>query len=282
MSNFINFNFGESTSGSIRKIHKFPDGEIMLELGELDRKKPVKVQMSIQTSDDIFLLMQLIDILKRQEVVVEEIFFPYLMSMRNDRVMDYNCPFNLKIIAELVNSLEANRVIIHAPHSRAQFEKRIYNVDFVEYTTHMLDFALIPKEPTAIVFPDEGAFANYRDSVVHHLNKTNVDHKASHPIYFKKERLADGNIVITPDGLVNLNDMHIIVIDDLCDRGGTFIKLSEYITKNYRVLSKTLIVSHLIQPIAVELLQEHYDKMWTTNSTMNWQGCNFLKVLGIK
>ena len=48
------------------KVITFPDGEVHLELDELDRKDEVEVKCRVTNGNDLFLLMQLSDILKRQ------------------------------------------------------------------------------------------------------------------------------------------------------------------------------------------------------------------------
>ena len=68
------------------EVISFPDGEKHLKINQLDRKDNVKIICRITNSDELFLLMQLSDILNRQCVVIEEIVISYLMTMRCDRL----------------------------------------------------------------------------------------------------------------------------------------------------------------------------------------------------
>ena len=50
------------TQGIGYTIHRFPDGEVHLQVDEIDRKDRVDVRMRIRCAEDLFLLMQLSDI----------------------------------------------------------------------------------------------------------------------------------------------------------------------------------------------------------------------------
>ena len=55
------------------EVISFPDGEKHLKINQLDRKEDVEVICRITNSDELFLLMQLSDILNRQCVRVSKI-----------------------------------------------------------------------------------------------------------------------------------------------------------------------------------------------------------------
>ena len=89
------------------KIIRFPDGEVQLILDEINRKEPVEVTMRIRNAEELFLFMQLSDILHRQEAEVEYLYIPYLMSARTDRVFNFNRPFSFKIVADIIRDMGA-------------------------------------------------------------------------------------------------------------------------------------------------------------------------------
>lgn len=77
-------------------VTRFPDGEPQFFLTEeLNRKESIDVICRISNTEDLFLLMQVGDILDRQEVEWD-LHITYLMSM--DRVMSFNRPFSLKVV----------------------------------------------------------------------------------------------------------------------------------------------------------------------------------------
>lgn len=72
------------------------DGEPQFFLTEeLNRKESIDVICRISNTEDLFLLVQVGDILDRQEVEWD-LHITYLMSM--DRVMSFNRPFSLKVV----------------------------------------------------------------------------------------------------------------------------------------------------------------------------------------
>ena len=68
-------------------------------------------------------------------------------------------------------------------------------------------------------------------------------------------------------------DAHYLVVDDICDGGGTFRKLVE--TMGVPKEHMTLWVSHAIFSGEAPLLREYFDRIWTTRSHPGWNrpGC---------
>ena len=62
----------------------------------------------------------------------------------------------------------------------------------------------------------------------------------------------------------------ILVVDDLCDGGGTFIGISEKLRKELRPSELSLFVTHAIQKQGIEKVAKCYDKVFITNSYKNW------------
>ena len=94
----------------------FPDGEVQIRLGEFSRKETISVRCRITSAEDLFILMQVADILNRHEVMWSLQIY-YLMSMRMDRVIDFNTPFTLKVVGGVIRSLGAVSVSVCEPHS---------------------------------------------------------------------------------------------------------------------------------------------------------------------
>ena len=54
------------------KITTFPDGEKHVTVDELNRRIPVSIFCRIACADDLFCLMQVADVVKRQEMIIED------------------------------------------------------------------------------------------------------------------------------------------------------------------------------------------------------------------
>ena len=96
-------------------ISRFPDGEIQISLEEFSHKEQVSVECRITNAEDLFVLMQVLDILDRHEVLYR-LHIYYLMGMRMDRVMDFNRPFTLKIVLNSLKNCNADVIEILEPH----------------------------------------------------------------------------------------------------------------------------------------------------------------------
>ena len=108
--------FDKTKSDVWYEIITFPDGEKHVVLEDIDRKESYNIVTRIKSGDDLFILAQVGDILNRAEVYFNITIY-YLMSMRMDRVMNWNESFSHKVVANIINSINTPAVQIFHPHS---------------------------------------------------------------------------------------------------------------------------------------------------------------------
>ena len=242
------------TKGVGYKVIRFPDGEVHLQLDELDRKEPIKVVMRICNAEDLFLFMQLSDILHRQEIVVNELHIPYLMSMRCDRVFSFDRPFSLKIVSEIIKGMGAMQVYLYEPHSI-----KSCRMIYAHAKEISRELAFQYARTSSICYPDKGAQERYdlfkSDGVL---------------LCEKVRDVATGQLmsfrVTNPE---DFKSGEITVIDDLCDGGGTFVGLAPKL----RELNPTklrLVVTHAVQLNGIKRVAEMYDEVVITNTYEDW------------
>ena len=233
------------------EIITFPDGEPHIKLIDLDRKKDVSIICRVANPTDLFILMQVGNILNRQGIIFD-IQINYLMSMRMDRVMSFNEAYSLEIVANMINSLNARKVKILEPHSEKTLAliKRSSKIDDGILLTDYLK-----------VYPDEGAAERYNANPM-----TDV-------IFKKKRNLSDGRIIsiepINPD-VLHKTYKPIMVIDDLCDGGSTFKLIANYLNEVVPNQERNIVVTHMVNPNGIQTLSVHYDKVFFTNSYKDW------------
>lgn len=246
-------------SGIKYEIFHFPDGEVQIRLGEFSRKKGIIVVVCrITNAEELFIVSQIIDILNRHEVFYT-IKTTYLMSMRMDRVMDFNSPLSLKVVLSCLRDTKALEVFY--PH----------NSNAIAFYSQNLGFPYEPwsisrwrrevestKDTMQIVVPDEGAVSR---------------NDAKNCIYCRKVRdIATGRI--TSIEIVNPEDITgnpLCIIDDLCDGGGTFVGIAKVIKEIKPDIELNIKVAHMVNPKGIENLSENFNHVWFTNSYMNWQ-----------
>lgn len=152
------------------------------------------------------------------------LLLPYVPYGRQDRVTSINESFSLKVYATLLNSLRFNQVVIVDPHSdvtSALIEnvKVILALDVIRGFTNLKDRYLGEDKETFLISPDAGsnkkvnAIGQYFQNPVVRADKT--------------RNIANGNL----SGCIVYHDdfkgADVLIIDDICDGGGTFIMLAK-------------------------------------------------------
>lgn len=252
-------------SGNVEYVvHKFPDGEIHLELTssiDYDLEKDIRIIAPIRNASELFLFLQAVDVTR--QIANREIVIPYLMSARNDRRMNDRRPLSLKIVIEsiMTQTSENDKIRFITPHNEEEISKWI-SFNAPEHFMRNVSFEyplleLVHKSDTLVVFPDNGAEKRfgkrvYADSVV-----------------AEKERDESGKIVKFTLNLTNIDIFsykNIVVVDDLIDGGATFRILATSIHDQGITLPLTLITTHFIQDEGLLELTKHYDKIYVMNS----------------
>lgn len=236
------------------EIFRFPDGEIQIKLDNIDHKEFYNVKCRVRSAEELFILMQIADILNRHGVLFDiEIY--YLMSMRMDKVMEFNRPFSLSIVLKVLDGLEARIIYILEPHSNRAVDADstffkdgsdilIENIDISEY---------LP------VFPDSDAQERYR-WMGEGLNCSKVRDISSGKVGFS---------LVNPEILKTIRKP-LLVIDDLCDEGRKFAGIANEIRK-YTDRELNIFVTHMVNEKGVKTLSDKYDKVYFTNSYKDWE-----------
>lgn len=236
-------------------LTRFPDGEPQISFpNEFDRKDSVKVVCRITSPEELFLLTQVGDILDRQEIEWH-LFITYLMSMRMDRVMDFNRPFSLKVVCNILNTMNYSKVMILEPHS--------------DRTKSLLGNRCVPQNfdlslnsyYSNIVLPDAGAYQRYKDLI-----------KGFGYVTFNKVRdLETGKIKeFSIERIVNCFCDTFTFIDDLCDAGGTFLGELAVLKKEFPNSRFEIKVCHAVNKEGIIKLCEAFDYVTIHNSYADW------------
>lgn len=239
------------------KVITFPDGEKHLELAPLNRKEYVNIRCRITNGDDLFILMQLADILARQCVEVDTVEILYLMGMRCDRLFDINRPFSLKLVADVINRLNASDVEIAEAHSNRVLSL-ISNSNTLRVTNYIARTLFTQNPNLRLVAPDKGATERYVTFNFSVICKKVRDEATGALLSFEAEAKDE------------VKGCDLLVIDDLCDGGGTFVGLAPKL-RELQPKSLSLVVTHAVQLNGIKRVAEVYDKVYITNSYKEWQ-----------
>lgn len=253
-------------------ISRFPDGEVQITLDGINHKDEVSVKCRITSAEELFIIMQIADILNRHAVIWRLDVY-YLMGSRMDRVMDFNRPFTLRIMANILNNLGALSVSVFAPHSNRSSLEGLYQiVSIPEEVAKILDEfngnSVAYSAKYCLIVPDKGAYNRLGHSTRKHYPDNIV-------VVYKVRDIATGKIqkieITNPDVVLSTNKKFIIV-DDLCDDdGGTFCGIAEEIRKIKPDANLSIFVTHMVNPRGIQNLSKTFDHVWFTNSYNDWR-----------
>jgi len=142
----------------------------------------------------------------------------YIPYSRMDRPMkDYS--FTLKYFCRIINKLNFTNVWVLDAHSATSLGLLDRVVSLDDVLVSLIDDAISYSKPDVIMFPDAGAQKRYF--------ALNQGLFSGYDVVFgdKSRNLKTGEITsfqVITNG-VDVSDKKVLIIDDLCSRGGTFI-----------------------------------------------------------
>lgn len=266
------------------QISKFPDGQQTVDITSthfFSSLTEVQIRSRMNDFKDLELIICATQALKNLGVVDIELYVPYFIGGRSDRLFQYGGLHYLKqVIAPIINSQGYSKVYVMDPHSDV-LEAVINN--FAKYTNYKLvkfaleniDNKVDAQSRICLVSPDAGAYKKIFD-VAKEFGISNI-------ITANKVRdLKTGKILRTEvPTLDQHNDLQYVIVDDICDGGRTFVELAK-VMKDSRATAKIyLVVTHGIFSSGFETLGEYFDGIFTTNSIKNIEGVDKVKQLNV-
>jgi ribose-phosphate pyrophosphokinase len=199
-------------------VNRFSDGEFQPVFNESVRGCDVFIiQSTFPPSDNLMELLMTIDAAKRASANYITAVIPYYGFARQDRKDKPRVSIASKMIADLLSSAGANRVMtmeLHAPQIQGFFNVPVDHLEgsiiFVPYIRSL------PQDNLVIAAPDVGASNRIRE-VAKALNLPMV-------ICDKERKRANEIANMTVIG--DVMDKDVVLIDDIIDTGGTLCKSS--------------------------------------------------------
>lgn len=238
--------------------HQYPDGGIYATI--TDFSDPF-INERINSYEDLFFIKSLKDICDYNNIQNVELFIPCLFQQQHDRRFENNQSFEGRLVAEFINSCNFSKVTVFHPHSDVivgQINK-CHIKDNSEYIQWVL--RQIPTNNLIMMSSDAGGFKPLI-KLTEHIEWKGDTYSASKSRDPKTHKLTQ---------LIDRQDFggkDLLIIDDLCVGGGTFIGLAQMLRE--RNCGKLyLAVSHITVPIINDTLLEEFDLIFTTNSKYN-------------
>ena len=210
IARYLKLKVGDAT------VSKFSDGEISVKINENVRGKEIFVVQSIYPpADNLMELFILIDAFKRASAQMVAVVVPYYGYARQDRKDQPRVPITAKLVANLLSTAGADRVItvdLHADQIQGFFDipmDNLYAVNiFVDY------FLKLNLPELAVVSPDVGGIKAARA----------YSKKLSASLAIVDKRRINDKEAEVMNILGEVKNKNVVIVDDIISTGGTIVE----------------------------------------------------------
>jgi ribose-phosphate pyrophosphokinase len=237
----------------------FPGGEEHVQVTNPCNTRPSEfsVEALLTSSADIMRLLLLTDALRRmsQTPAKSRLSIPYLPYARQDRVANHGESLSVKVMCDLINNMEYDRVYVTDCHSDVGISL-LNNVWHTDQKTALTCSDIPHIENYILIAPDAGAAKKIYD-VARFFHNTEVI------IANKLRDTQTGEIteVSIPVDALGIEGKDLLIVDDICDGGRTFIELAK-VLKQENPKSISLYVTHGIFSKGKEIFNGLIDNIY--------------------
>lgn len=199
------------------EVRHFADGEILVELGESVRGKHVYFVQSTNcpVNDNLMEILIGIDACKRASAASINCVIPYFGYARQDRKAKPRQPISAKLVASLLQSAGASRVVtvdLHANQIQGFFD---IPADDISCTGLIGDYFKHKEglSDVVVVSPDHGGTVRAR----------NLAEFLDAPVAIIDKRRPKPNVAVAMNLLGDVKGKTAIIIDDMVDTAGTLV-----------------------------------------------------------
>ena len=244
ISSYIGVKLADAT------IRKFADGEIFVKINENIRGEDVYIIQSTSppVNDHLMELLITIDAARRASARRITAVIPYFGYGRQDRKDEGRTSISAKLVANLITSSGANRVVttdLHAGQIQGFFDIPLDNLFSVNEMIQDMEKITFAKNTLAIVSPDVGGVVRAR-AFAKRIN-------ASLVIIDKRREKAGESEVMNIIG--EINNKTCILLDDIADSAGTLCNAAIALKKNGAKEIYSYIVHGVLSKDAVEKIK---------------------------
>ena len=226
-------------------LTRFSDGEIRVQINETVREKRVFIIQSLHSpaNDNIMEMLLLADAARRASAKEVNLVIPYYAYARQDRKDRPRVPISAKVLAKMIESIGADRVVVVDLH--AEQIQGFFDIP-VEHITALPLFAEYLKgqgiEDLVIVSPDAGG-AKRADKLAKKLG-------AELAIIYKMRPRP--NAVEVFDVIGNVKGKNCVIVDDIVDTAGTLVAAAEMLLEKGAKSVRACITHGVLSGPAVE------------------------------
>lgn len=223
----------------------------------------IEIFERLTNSSKMVRLMIAVDALKRltNENTPIELVIPYFPYARQDRVCVEGEALGAAVMAHFINSLNFSKVTIWDAHSDVSpaLLNRVTNVEQISLLARCQELSQrLSNGELTLISPDAGA-SKKTIKISEKFNGIPEVIQAQ-----KVRNLKTGEIVKT-EIIGDVKGKSVLIADDICDGGRTFIELAK-VLKNNGAVEISLFITHGIFSKGLDVFEGLIDKIYTTDS----------------
>lgn len=212
------------------------------------------ITWEFQNESEFLHLAQLVDLIKSTTKSKVNLLVPYLPYARQDKDISNDSTFALLTFSKLINSLNLDNIVTYDVHSSVALSN-IKNITSILDSEKIYNLLLLTNS-RVVVFPDKGAQDRYNSYFtkdcwiegIATINKTRNQLTGELKIHNIKSE-------------VELKDKNVLIVDDLCDAGGTFILAAKKL-KEHGVKEINLYTTHGIYSKGTEIIKTEINRIF--------------------
>ncbi len=258
----VSFTNAIGMGGSVNvDVGLYSDNTPYAKLGELAEFTVMSVTIHVNTISEFHAGMMFAQALRSMKVPVVNLYMPFAFGARQDRRnFTGDILFGAKYYADIINSIGFDTVTIVDPHSNVT--PALINNRRIITAGDVLRAGMSPKFGSyyaGVIAPDGGATARAYD----------VAEKIRAPKVIQAWKHRDvSNGAITGFGIEPIEAGEYLVVDDICDGGGTFNGLASILPEGVEC---DLYVTHGIFSQGLRELKKNFKRIITTDSIPNYE-----------
>ncbi len=238
----------------------FPDREIYCQIQENVRNRDVFIIQSVTGEPNYYLmeLLIMIDAMKRASANSIVAVIPYFAYSRQDRKNKPRVPITAKLIADLLATAGATRVLtmdLHAGQIQGFFDVPVDNL----YGRPAIGERILKEgiEDLVVLAPDLGAIK---------IARAYANHLGVEFVVMDKRRVSSQEVEISSI-IGNVDGKNVLIVDDMCSTGGTLAKAAQVVKeagakKVYAAFTHGLLVGGAME----KLEQAPIEKIFTSDT----------------
>ena len=204
-------------------VSQFSDGEIKINIEESIRGNNVYIIQSTSSpvNDHLMELMIMIDACRRASAETINVVIPYFGYARQDRKAKPREPITSKLIANMIESAGATRILaldLHASQIQGFFDVPVDHLMGAPLlANYFLNDEKLEKQDMVVVSPDHGGVTRARK----------LSEFLDAPIAIIDKCRPEANVAEVMNIVGNAEGRHAIIIDDMIDTAGTITLAAE-------------------------------------------------------